>query len=91
MVEFVVAWCRFHAAPCSSPDPDFIEDAMPPASAGFTVGQTHGMLLRPDNEIVVTVDGHRLVIQVLNRETRQVVEQISPRSIFRMFKGLAGV
>jgi hypothetical protein len=30
---------------------------MPPAPAGFAVGETHGMLLRPENEIQVSSDG----------------------------------
>jgi AraC family transcriptional regulator len=30
---------------------------MPPAPAGFVVGETHGMLLRPENEIQVSSDG----------------------------------
>jgi hypothetical protein len=42
-----------------------------------------------DNEIVVTLSDHRLTIQVVNRESRTVVEQISPPSIFRMLKRLS--
>jgi len=42
----------------------------------------------PDNEIVVIINGHRLTIQVVNRETREVVDQISPPSLFRMYRRL---
>jgi len=44
----------------------------------------------PDNEIVVTMDGHRLTIQVVNRDTREIVEQISPPSLFQMYKRFTG-
>jgi len=42
----------------------------------------------PDNEMVVTISGHRLTIQVVNRETREVVEQISPPSLLRTYRRL---
>jgi hypothetical protein len=42
----------------------------------------------PDNEIIVTMNGHRLEIQVVNRETREIVEQIAPPSLLRMYKRL---
>lgn len=42
----------------------------------------------PDNEVVVTISGHRLTIQIVNRDTREVVEQISPPSLLRMYKKL---
>jgi uncharacterized FlaG/YvyC family protein len=41
------------------------------------------------NEIVVTLNDHRLTIQVVNRETREVVQQISPPSLFQMYKRIA--
>jgi len=42
----------------------------------------------PDNEVVVTISGHRLTIQIVNRDTREVVEQISPPSLFGMYRRL---
>jgi len=42
----------------------------------------------PENEMVVTISGHRLTIQVVNRDTREIVEQISPPSLFQMYKRL---
>ncbi len=40
------------------------------------------------NEIVVTMNGSHLLIQVVNRETHEVVGQVSPPSIFRMSRDL---
>jgi hypothetical protein len=42
----------------------------------------------PDNELQVVLNGHRMSIQVVNRETREVVEHISPPSIFRMLSSV---
>jgi phenolic acid decarboxylase len=41
-----------------------------------------------DNEIVITMNDHRMVIQIVSRESREIVQQISPPSLLRMFKKL---
>lgn len=44
-----------------------------------------------ENEIVVTINARRLIIQVVNRDTREVLQQISPLSIFQALRKLPPV
>jgi uncharacterized FlaG/YvyC family protein len=64
-------------------DPKVLEEAATKLNSANAVGS--------ENEIVVSVSGHRLDVQVVNRETRQVIEQISPPSILRMLRKLPRV
>jgi hypothetical protein len=61
-------------------DPHNLEDAVAKLNSANAVGN--------GNEIVVTIEGHRLTIQVVDRDTREVVDQISPPSLFRMYRKL---
>ena len=64
-------------------DTKALTDAVAKINAASAVG--------PDNEIVVTISGHRMAIQIVDRETLQIVEQISPPSVFRILRKLSAV
>jgi uncharacterized FlaG/YvyC family protein len=61
-------------------DPHTLEEAVAKLNSANAAGN--------GNEIVVTIEGHRLTIQVVDRDTREVVDQISPPSLFRMYRKL---
>jgi hypothetical protein len=61
-------------------DPHSLQDAVAKLNSANAAGNS--------NEIVVTIEGHRLTIQVVDRDTREVVDQISPPSLFRMYRKL---
>jgi len=64
-----------------SVDPKVLEDAVSKLNSATAVG--------PDNELVVTMSGHRMTVQIINKDTREVVEQISPPSVLRMYRRMA--
>ena len=62
-------------------DSKVLEDAVSKLNSANAVG--------PENEMVVTISGRRMTVQIVNRDTREVVEQISPSSVLRLFRRMA--